>query len=92
MNPAKQVATYIVYERELDECGEVCCREIDVGSLRLVRSSSVARADKDAVDEGRAGETPGECVLAPAAADDENAERHGRRGGRGRGGVWMDEG
>lgn len=70
--------TYVVSNREVDKSGEVGCRDIYIGSLELVRSTSVTRADVDAFDKGRAGQTPGESVLTPAAADDEDAEGHGR--------------
>ena len=78
------IRTHVVGNREVDESGEVGCRDIYIGSLELVRSTSVTRADKDALDEGGAGEAPGEGVLAPAAADDEDTEGHGREreGGR----------
>lgn len=72
--------THVVSNRKVDESREVRCRDIDIGGLELVRSTSVARADKDAVDEGRAGKAPGKGVLAPAVADDKNAEGHGGEG------------
>lgn len=74
--------THVVSNREVGESGEVGCRDIYIGSLALVRSTSVTRADKDAVDDGRLGQTPCESVFAPAAADDEDAEGHGRGEGR----------
>ena len=66
--------THLILNRKIDERREVGGREIYIGSFCDERCAAIAGADKDAVDEGRGRELPGEGVLAAAVAEDEDGE------------------